>query len=156
MESAGVAPPSLSAERFFALVEESLTRPMAALGYQRIHGSVNDQPASRSTLTLSGGRPGEVPFLWFEFGYEAGSDEVCRLVGPRDPLSEEEWWVRYEPSTGRLELGDWRPVAGELVDWDIWRDDGPCPPSEVQRRLAAVSQAIFAFVTAHGGFPTTP
>jgi hypothetical protein len=131
---------------------------MAVLGYHRIHGSVNDEPRSRSALTSSGGQPQpeEVLFLWFEFGYEAGSDEVCRLVGPRNPLSEEEWWVNYEPSTGRLELGDWQPVAGERVDWDIWRDDGPCPPSEVQRRLAAVGQAIYAFVEAHGGFPVTP
>ena len=155
MQSDPVAPPSLSADDFFALVEASLTGPMAALGYHRIHGSVNDQPGSRSTLTSSGGQPGEVPFLWFEFGYEAGSDDVCRLVGPDDPLSEEEWWVNYEPATGRLELGDWEPVAGDRVDWDIWRDDGPCSPSEVRRRLAAVGDAITAFVAARGGFPIT-
>jgi hypothetical protein len=76
-------------------------------------------------------------------------------VGPLDPMSEEEWWVRYEPATGRLELSDWRPVADHRVDWDVWRDDGPCPPSEVQRRLAAVGQAISAFVEAHGRHPTT-
>lgn len=156
MQSDRTAPASLSADEFFALVEASLTAPMAALGYHRIHGSVNDQPGSRGPLTSSGGEADKVPFLWFEFGYEAGSDEVTRLVGPRDPQSEEEWWVNYEPSTGWLELGAWEPVAGERVDWDIRRDDGPCSPSEVQRRLAAVGRAISAFVKAHGGFPITP
>jgi hypothetical protein len=156
MQSDRTTPPSLSADEFFALVDASLTQPMAALGYHRIHGAVNDEPRSRSTLASSGGPPEEVPFLWFEFGYEAGSDEVCRLVGPRDPRSEEEWWVNYEPSTGRLELGAWQPVADERVDWDIRSDDGPCSPSEVQRRLAAVGRAVSAFVEAHGGFPVTP
>jgi hypothetical protein len=149
------ASPSLSAGDFFALVDARLTAPMAVLGYHRIGGSVNDQSSSRSPLTRSGGQPGKVPFLWFEFGYEAGSDEVCRLVGPADPLSEEEWWVNYEPATGRLELGAWERVAGERVDWDIRRDDGPCTPTEVQRRLAAVGRAISSFVKARGGFPIT-
>jgi hypothetical protein len=156
MQSDRTAPASLRADEFFALVEASLTAPLAALGYHRIQGSVNDQPGSRGPLTSSGGAADEVPFLWFEVGYEAGSDEVTRLVGPRDPQSEEEWWVNYQPSTGRLELGAWEPVAGEHVDWDIRRDDGPCSPSEVQRRLAAVGRAISAFVKAHGGFPITP
>jgi hypothetical protein len=156
MQSGGRVPTSLSAEEFFALVDGSLTAPMAALGYHRIHGSVNDQPGSRSALTSPGGRAEEVPFLWFEFGYESGSDEVTRLVGPRNPQSQEEWWVNYEPSTGRLELGAWEPVAGGRVDWDIRHDDGPCSPSEVQRRLAAVGQAVSAFVRTRGGFPITP
>jgi hypothetical protein len=94
MQSDRTAPASLSADEFFALVETSLTAPMAALGYHRIHGSVNDQPGSRGRLTSSGGEADEAPFVWFEFGYEAGSDEVTRLVGPRDPQSEEEWWVK--------------------------------------------------------------
>ena len=56
----------------------------------------------------------------------------------------------YESSTGRLELGDWRPVAGGRVDWDVWRDDGPCSVAEVRHRLAAVGEAMFAFVELHG------
>lgn len=145
----------LSPEEFFALVELHLGPAMAALGYHRIHGSVNDQPASRSSTTLWGRQVQQTPFLWFEYGFEAASQEVQRLVGPDDPESEDEWWVNYEPSTGRLELGDWRPVAGEHVGWDIWRDDGPCSRSEVERRLVAVGQAVLTFVHRHGGFPVT-
>ena len=81
MQSDRTAPASLSADEFFALVEASLNAPMAALGYHRIHESVNDQPGSRGRLTSSEGEADEVPFLWFEFGYEAGSDELIRLVG---------------------------------------------------------------------------
>ena len=155
MQSHAAAPPSLSADEFFALVEASLTAPMAALGFHRIHGSVNDQPQSRSRLTSDGGEPETAPFLWFEFGYEAGSDEVERLVHPDQDPFDDEWWVNYEPATGRLELSNWEPVAGDQVDWDIWRDDGPCQPSEVRRRLAAVGEAVAAFVAARGGFPIT-
>jgi hypothetical protein len=151
-------PPTLSAEQFFEMVETLLTPPMAALGYHRIHGSVNDQPGSRSILGARGSSPGgtqreDAPFLWFEFGYEAGSDDVARLVGPTDPQSQDEWWVNYEPATGRLELGDWAPVAADHVDWDIRRDHGPCSVSEVHRRLAAVAQAVSVFVQRHGGYP---
>ena len=147
---------ALSAEEFFGLVEKLLSPPMAALGYHRIHGSVNDQPGSRGGLTATGGDRANVPFLWFEYGFEAGSEEVRRLVDPEGPESEDEWWVNYEPSTGRLELGDWRPVAKDLVDWDIWRDDGPCSVAEVERRLAAVGQAVLTFVRERGGFPAAP
>lgn len=147
---------TLSADEFFELVEKLLGPPMAALGYHRIHGSVNDQPASRGGLTATGGGRADAPFLWFEYGFEAGSEEVKRLVGPRDPESEDEWWVNYEPSTGRLELGDWRPVAKDLVDWDIWRDKGPCSVAEVERRLTAVGQAVLTFVQERGGFPIAP
>jgi hypothetical protein len=87
MQSDRTATPSLSADELFTLVDALLTPPMAALGYHRIQGFVNDEPRSRSVLSSSGGQPEEVPFLWFEFGYEAGSDEVCRLVGPRDGSS---------------------------------------------------------------------
>lgn len=149
------AQPGLTADDFFALVETSLTVPMAALGYHRIHASINDQPSSRSILTAQTAHAEDVPFLWFEFGYEADSDEVCRLVGPDDPQSQEEWWVGYEPASGRLELDAWYPVAGGRVDWDLWRDDGPCQPAEVRRRLAAVGDAITAFVAARRVSPET-
>jgi hypothetical protein len=153
--------PALSADEFFDLVDRYLTPPIAALGYHRIHGSVNDQPGSRTTLSSMGATPEDtqhrkVAFLWFEFGFEAGSEEVKRLVGPEDPDSEDEWWVNYEPSTGRLELENWRPVAGARVDWDVWRDDGPCSVDEVHRRLGAVGKATLAFVQLHGGFPVRP
>ena len=71
----------LGAERFFELVERLLVPPMAALGYHSLRGSVNDQPASRGRLTSTGGEPTDLPFRWFEFGFEAGSDQVRRLVG---------------------------------------------------------------------------
>src|SRR4051812_46451229 len=127
--------PALDAGQFFGLVESLLVPPMAALGYHPIHGSVNDQPGSRGRNSSTGGDASTSPFLWFEYGFEAGGDEVQRLVGPDDPDSEEEWWVNYQPSTGMLELGDWEPVAGDKVDWDIWRDEGPCSAAEVRRRL---------------------
>jgi hypothetical protein len=81
MQSDRHAPQSLSADEFFTLIEASLTAPMAALGYHRIQASVNDQPGSRGTLTSAGGQAGEVPFLWFEFGYEAGSDGCVAWLG---------------------------------------------------------------------------
>lgn len=122
---------------------------MAALGYRRIHGVVNDQPRSRTTPTSMGAarkdpEHGKAPFLWLEFGFEAGSEEVKRLVGREHPDSEDEWWLSYEPSTGRLELGDWRPVAGDRVDWDVWRDDGPSSPLDTvtktfMRRITSAS-----------------
>lgn len=126
---------------------------MTALGFNRIDGYVNDQSGSRSSLSTTGGAPADVPFLWFAFGYEAGSDDVERLVSPEDTPYGMEWWVNYEPATGRLELSSWEPVAGGQVDWDVWRDDGPCSVPEVERRLMAVGQAVTAFVAAHGGFP---
>ena len=144
---------TLTAEEFFELVEALLGPPMADLGYHRIHGSVNDQPASRSSLTSAGHETSGPPFLRFEYGFEAGSDEVMRLVGPDDPLSQEEWWVGYEPSTGRLELDHWEPVAGGRLDWDIRRDDGPCPVAEVRRRLLALGLAVRAFVEQREGTP---
>ena len=61
-----------------------------------------------------------------------------------------------EPSTGRLELGDWRPVAQDLVDWYMWRDDSPCSVAEVERRLPAVGRAVLTFVQERGGFPQRP
>lgn len=144
---------ALDAGQFFDLVEAVLGPPMAALGYHRIQGFLNDQPGSRSSHTSTGGEPAAAPFLWFEYGFEAGSDEVRRLVGPEDPESHDELWVNYEPAAGLLELGAWELVVGERVDWDIWRDDGPCTPSEVTRRLTAVGQAIRAFVDERGSFP---
>jgi hypothetical protein len=152
-------PPTLNAEAFFEMVESLLTPPMAGLGYHRIGGYVNDQPSSRSVLTAPVGGPartdteGEVAFPWFEFGYEAGSDDVQRLVGPGDPEREGEWWANYEPATGRLELRDWEPVAREQVDWDIRGDDGPCSESEVRRRLTKVGEAVLAFVASQRRLP---
>lgn len=140
---------ALSAEEFFALVETLLAPPMAALGYHPIHGSVNDQPASRTELTTAGEGCGGPPLTRFEYGFEAGSDEVRQLLRPEDPETEDEWWVHYEPSTGRLELHDSRLVA----EYDIWRDDGPCSAAEVERRLAALGQAVLTFVREHGGSP---
>jgi hypothetical protein len=155
MQSDGTVPSSLSADDFFGLVEATLTAPMAALGFGRIHGSVNDQPSSRSKLTTTGESTTELPFLWFQFGYEAGSDEVELLVNPGDEPVGDEWWVNYAPATGCLELRAWEPVASGRVDWDIWLDDGPCSVPEVKRRLAAVGQAVTAFVAERGGFPVT-
>lgn len=147
---------ALGADEFFGLVDKLLAPSMDALGYHRIHGSVNDQPASRAGLTTTGRGRADTPFRWFEYGFEAGGEEVRRLVGPEDPESEDEWWVNYEPSTGRLELRDWQPVAKDLVDWDIQRDDGPCSVAEVERRLAAVGRAVLTFVQERGRFPTAP
>lgn len=155
MQSDEPAPSSLSPDRFFGLVDATLTAPMSALGFYRIHGSVNDQPGSRSVLNTTGESATDVPFLWFEVGYEAGSDEVELLVRPEHTPFGDEWWVSYEPATGRLELDAWEPVTGGMVDWDIRRDDGPCSVPEVERRLAAVGQAVTAFVAARGGFPIT-
>lgn len=141
---------ALSADDFFELVEGLLVPPMAALGYQALHGYVNDSPRL-APLTLSGrGTPRKHPRS-FEFGFEADSEEVMRLVGPDDPKSQDEWWVSYEPSTCRLTLRAWQPVAGPSVDWDIWLNDGPCSPGEVRRRLAAVGQAVSAFAAGHSG-----
>lgn len=140
-------PTGFTADEFFALVDAHLTDPMAELGYHRIHGSVHDTPGARGALTTDGGRvENSEPYLWFNFGFEAGSDDVCRLLGPNDPLSEDEWWLHYEPETGRLELGAWVPAAQPYVDWDLWRDKGPCNRDEVQRRLMAVGMAVRAFV----------
>ncbi len=144
---------ALLAAEFFELVDGLLRRPMAALGYHRLQGSVNDQPESRGVLTSTGGKRARTPFLWYQVGFEAGSDEVKRLVGPEDPENEDEWYVNYEPSTGLLELRDWNPVVGDKVDWDIRRDEGPCSALEVHRRLAAVGQAVLTFVQRRGGFP---
>ncbi len=114
---------------------------------------MNDQPASRSSLTSQGQATSDAPFLRFEYGFEAGNDDVTRLLRPDDPASEEEWWVSYEPSTGRLELDRWEPVAEGRVDWDIRRDDGPCSGAEVHRRLLALGQAVRGFVAQRGGTP---
>lgn|SRR5690242_7609934 len=84
---------------------------MAALGYHRIDGYVNDQPGSRSINTSTRGNGPSQPFVRFDFGYEAGNAEVKRLLGPDDPETEDEWWLHYEPATGRLDLHAWRPVA---------------------------------------------
>lgn len=135
----------LTADEFFGLVEEHLVRPMARLGYHRIHASVNTDPESRGRNTLTGGSIDADPFLWFHYGFEAESGDVMRLMDPDDPDSESEWWVNYEPSTGTLELGDWLPVAEGAVGWDIWRDQGPCTRAEVERRLAAVGASVLAF-----------
>lgn len=142
---------AFTGDEFFALVDEHLTPAMAALGYHRIGGYLNNQPASRSRLNRTTRGEQEVPFLWFDFGFEAGSDEVMQLVGPEDPDSEDEWWLHYEPPSGRLELNAWRPVADGRVDWDIGHDDGPCSAPEVRRRLRVLAQAVVTFASEHGG-----
>ena len=154
-------PPSLDADEFFELVDAHLTSPMAALGFNRLIEDVNDNPQSRSSNAIGSSPSGSnndqgAPFLWFRLGFEVDREEVRHLLDPEDPESVDEWWVNYEPATGLLELGDWKLVAGDSVDWDIWLDEGPCSPAEVGRRLEAVGRAVFAFVAQHGGYPVTP
>lgn len=141
--------PALEAQGFFELVEDHLRPSMSELGYLPIDGYVNDEPASRGANTTGVGESGEVPFRWFEYGFEAGSDEAKLLVRPDDPESGDELWVNYEPATGLLELDDWASVAGRRVDWDIRRDFGPCPPAAVERRLIALGHAVSGFVREH-------
>jgi hypothetical protein len=143
----------MDAESFFGLVDEFLTPAMAELGYHRIGGSRNDQPLSRGVLSTSGASSatGEAaPFLLYDFGFEADSDGVQRLVNPEDPESAEELWLSYEPSTGELDLSAWTSIASGLVDWDPRSDAGPCSEHEVRRRLAAMGTAVATFAQSRG------
>ena len=76
----------------------------------------------------------------YDFGFEAGSEDVQRLVDPEDPESAEELWLSYEPAR----------------DWDFRSDTGPCAEHEVRRRLAAMGSAVAAFVQSQAGPPPTP
>jgi len=130
---------------------------MLRLGYHRIGGYENDQPSSRTSLVSVSGSPHEinpgdaVPFLWFDFGFEAESVAVQRLVDPADPEGADELWLAYEPAAGNLELHCWETIAAGRVNWDIWRDSGPCSPVEVRRRLSSLGDAVDEFVEAAGG-----
>ena len=154
-------PPPLSADEFFELVDAHLTGPMAALGFHRLIEDVNGNPESRSSNAIGAPPSGSnsdrgAPFLWFRLAFEVDSEEVRRLIDPDDPEDVDEWWVSYEPATGLLELGDWEPVAGDSVDWDIWSGVGPCSPGEVRRRLEAVGRAVSDFIARRGGHPVRP
>lgn len=72
----------LAANAFFGLVDEFLTPAMAELGYHRIGGFRNAEPRSRGVLTTFGAPSSEdgAPFLLYDFGFEAGSDDAQRLV----------------------------------------------------------------------------
>lgn len=150
----------MTSDAFFRLVDEFLTPPMALLGYHRIGGSENDQPMSRGMLTPLGASPlksastERVPFLLYDFGFEAGSDEVQRLTDPENPDSVEELWLSYEPATRELELFAWASVAEGRVDWNLWSDTGPCSEPEVRRRLRDLGKAVADFVQAHGSPPS--
>ncbi len=158
---AGMTDAGMTSEEFFRLVDEFLTPPMALLGYHRIGGFENDQPMSRGALTALGTPPGKTestakaPFLVYDFGFEAGSDDVQRLTDPEDPESAEELWLSYEPATGNLELDAWVSVADGRVDWNLWSDTGPCTEPEVRRRLRDLGKAVADFVEAQGGSPPT-
>lgn len=135
-------------DEFFGLVDELLSPWMAALGYQRIGGTENDQPQSRGMLTTSVARSwgadstGGAAFLVYDFGFEAGSDAVQRLVDPKHPDTAEELWLSYEPATGELDLSTWHSLAEGRVDWDPRSDTGPCSASEVRRRLASIGRVV--------------
>jgi hypothetical protein len=95
------------------------------------------------------------PFLLYDFGYEAGSDDVQRLTDPEDPESVEELWLSYEPATRELELFAWTSIAERRVDWNLWSDTGPRSEPEVRRRLRDLGKAVADFVQAQGGSPPT-
>lgn len=151
----------MTSDEFFRRVDQFLTPPMALLGYHRIGGSENDQPMSRAMLTPLGAPSHEsksskkAPFLLYDFGFEAGSHDVERLLDPEDSGTAEELWLFYEPATGELDLRDWRPIAEGRVNWDPWTDTGPCSAPEVRRRLADIGKAVMDFVQAQDGSPPT-
>jgi hypothetical protein len=142
----------LTSEEFFDTVDRFLTPAMTTLGYHRIGGYVNDQPASRRLLSTSGHQPSAAetdppkPFLLFDFGFEAGSDDVERLVDPEDAGYADELWLSFDPATGELDLRAWEFVAGGL-DWDPSSDLGPCGKTELRRRLEQVGHAVIGFAT---------
>jgi hypothetical protein len=152
----------MTSDEFFHLVDELLTPPMALLGYHRIGGYENDEPRSRTTLTTLGAptlnreSTEKSPFLLYDFGFEAKSDDAQRLVDPEDPVSAEELWLSYEPATGDLDLCAWARVAEGRVGWDPWSDTGPCSRPDIRRRLAAIGRAIADLIQAQGGSPPTP
>ncbi|HET7358483.1 MAG TPA: hypothetical protein VFJ09_17605 [Nocardioidaceae bacterium] len=151
----------MGSAEFFRLVDELLTPRMAELGYHRIGGSDNDQPQSRGRLVTSeaqfpeGDSAAGGPFLVYDFGFEAGSDEVRRLLEPEDPESADELWLSYQPGTKELDLSAWDSIVEGRVDWDPRTDTGPCRRSEVGRRLADVGRAVADFARSHGGPPQT-
>lgn len=92
----------MSAGEFFDLVDELVVPPMAALGYHRIGGHENDEPASRTILASSDGDGsvatgfgGVAPFLSLDFGFEAATDEAARRVNPNDPATADEMWLSW-------------------------------------------------------------
>lgn len=172
----------MGSDEFFGMVDEFLSPWMAELGYHRIGGFENDQPQSRSMLNRSGApsravgsgakgvlraalrtlrrraradSPGSAPFLLYDFGFEAGSDDVRQMVNPEDPETADELWLSYEPATGELDLSAWDSIAEGRVDWDPRSDTGPCSGSAVQRRLADIGRAVADFARFQGDPPTT-
>ena len=151
----------MGSDEFFGLIEEFLSPRMAELGYHGIGGSENDQPQSRGMLTRLGARshgadfPGRAPFLRYDFGFEAGSTDVRRLLNPDDPESADEIWLSYEPVTEELDLSAWHSIAEGRVDWDPRSDTGPCSRSELRRRLEEIGRAVADFARSQGGPPST-
>lgn len=81
-------------------------------------------------------------FLVYDFGFEAGSEEVERFLDPADPETVDELWLSYAPATGELDLRAWVNIAQGRVDCDPWADAGPCSEAELHRRLAALGSAV--------------
>jgi hypothetical protein len=139
----------LGDEALFAAVDAQLTPGMAMLGYHRIGGSRNEEPASRGQLVAESSgdgveRPSPEPFLVFDFGFEAGSDEARRLVDADDPDTADELWLSYNPATGELDLGAWDFVSDHAV-WTPRTDIGPCFGAAVEARLKELGRAVIEF-----------
>ena len=143
----------MSAGEFFDLVDELVAPPMAALGYHRIGGYENDEPASRTILARSDGDGsvatgfgGVAPFLSLDFGFEAATDEAARRVNPNDPETADEMWLSYEPARGMLDLSAWGDILVGHADWAAHGADASLTAAEVRRRLTVLRRAIEAFI----------
>lgn len=137
----------MTAVEFFRLVDEFLTPAMTRLGYHRIGATAKDQPISRGILhspSPSSARrvAKSSSFLVYDFGFEAGSEEVKRFLHPGDPETVDELWLSYDPATGELDLRAWVNIAQGRVDCARWADTGPCSEAELRRRLAALGSAV--------------
>jgi hypothetical protein len=128
-------------ERFFPLVAELLTGPMADLDFHHIGdyaGESSDAPLVRGSRWRR--RPRPEPMRSLTVGYEAGSDEARARVNPHDPESADELWLSHRPVDA-----DWDDVAVGRVGWDVRLDRGPCTDEEVHRRLTELGLAVRRF-----------
>lgn len=145
----------ISSQAFFGLVDEHLTPAMAALGYHRIGGTENDQPASRGVLQTKRWRPfrsrpaGRTDFLLYDFGFEA-SQRARQLVDPGDPESADELWLSFEPASGELDVHDWADIVATRVTWDPRTPLGPGREPDLRRRLAETGEAVMDFLRTAG------